>query len=318
MRKTVKIKKILVHVFWSLFGAGVVVLLAAAVRAKQDKECSAIEITFTGQGSPLFLNTNEVMNILTGNGRNVLKGEVLRAFDLQKLEAKLEQKIYVADAEIYFNNQQVLEVKVRERIPVARVFTSEGNSFFLDSSGRKLPLQHRSAIRLPVFTGYPYQAQQATRQEQPLLRDILEISKHLSKDSFLLALVSTVDHVGKGQFELTPLVGDLVIEWGDGSDAAEKCARLKKFYESVMSNSGLDHYSRIKVQYKGQVIAVREEEKNKKPDDRSATQKIKEVIEQLQQEQQLQAERATQSVIEEAMQQEKREPAAPVKSGKKI
>jgi cell division protein FtsQ len=94
-----------------------------------------------------------------------------------------------------------------------------------------------------------------------------------------------------------------VIEWGDGSDTEEKCKRLKRFYEAVISTEGLDRYERIKVQFKGQVVGVRREEKETNQDQLSASRKIKDVIAELQNQHQLEAEKATLSVIEDAIQQ---------------
>jgi cell division protein FtsQ len=158
-------------------------------------------------------------------------------------------------------------------------------------------------LRLPVFTRYPFGTLAAAPQEMSFLRDIIRMSQYLQQDEFLMALVSQVDCVEKNQFELFPAVGDQVIEWGDGSAMEEKFRRLKLFYLSVVRANGLDYYERIKLQFDGQVVGVRKEGmEDKKHADASAI-KISEIIAQLQREQQQQAEAATQSVIQNALQE---------------
>lgn len=306
MRISLRFKKILVHVFWSFFGAGVLVLLVAAVKSRQDERCKDIAVEFVGEQPSLFLNQQDVILTLTDRGKNPWKGDVLKVFDLRKMEEKLEKNPCVQDAEVYFDNQKVLQVKVRERIPVARVFTREGKSFFLDSSGYKLPLLHKSPLRLPVFTRYPYGTMPAATTEMPYVRDMIRMSQHLQQDEFLMALISQIDCIDKNQFELLPVVGDQVIEWGNGSSMEEKFRRLKLFYQSVIRTNGLDYYERIKLQFEGQIVGVRKEGAEDKKQAAAAALQIKEIIAKLQLEQQQKAEAATQSVIQNALQENRK------------
>jgi cell division protein FtsQ len=59
--------------------------------------------------------------------------------NLAGMERLLEKSSWVADAEIYFDSQDVLHITATERQPIARIFTTTGTSFYIDSSGRKLP-----------------------------------------------------------------------------------------------------------------------------------------------------------------------------------
>ncbi len=55
---------------------------------------------------------------------------------------------------------------------------------------------------------------------------------------------------------MIPLIGNQVIEFGDGNDYVEKFRRLFIFYKEVCK-TGFEKYSRIDVQYAGQVIGTR-------------------------------------------------------------
>ncbi len=67
----------------------------------------------------------------------------------------LEHNTWINEAELYFDNKDVLHVTVTEKEPVARIFTATGNSFYIDSIGRKMPLSDKLSARVPVFTGFP-------------------------------------------------------------------------------------------------------------------------------------------------------------------
>ncbi|MBK6829167.1 MAG: hypothetical protein IPG86_20990 [Chitinophagaceae bacterium] len=61
---------------------------------------------------------------------------------------------------------------VEEREPVARIFTSGGNTFYIDSSNTMLPLSEKFSARLPVFTGFPSEAKVLSKADSNLLNDI--------------------------------------------------------------------------------------------------------------------------------------------------
>ena len=44
---------------------------------------------------------------------------------------------------MWFDNRNVLHVEVYEREPIARIFTTAGNTFYIDSTEKKLPLSDR-------------------------------------------------------------------------------------------------------------------------------------------------------------------------------
>jgi cell division protein FtsQ len=54
--------------------------------------------------------------------------------------------------QLFFDNNEVLQVVIDEREPIARIFTVAGNSYYIDSSLERLPLSDKMSARLPVFT----------------------------------------------------------------------------------------------------------------------------------------------------------------------
>ena len=150
------IKKILMISFWIVVGSGVLAVLVAAIRIKREKVCKGYEIYIDHGGAGKgFLDKKNIATLLTKNGTESLAGKTTRTFELQKMEDRLERDKWISDAELFFDNNQVLQVKITERIPIARVITVNGNSFYIDSSCHRLPLSDKVSARVPVFTGFP-------------------------------------------------------------------------------------------------------------------------------------------------------------------
>ena len=258
MKASQHLKKILVITVWVVAGAGVMAILIAAIRIKREKVCNGYEIEIKGASEgQWFLSKKDVVQLLTKNGKEKIKGISTREFELQKMEARLERHQWIRDAELFFNNSQVLQVKIKERQPIARVITLGGNSFYIDSSCQRLPLSDKLSARVPVFTGFPSDKQSLKANDRLLIRQIKKLSSSILNDPFWMAQVSQVDITPKRTFELLPTIGNHVIDFGDASDCDQKFQRLFVFYKQVLSKTGMEKYSRINVQYDRQVIGVR-------------------------------------------------------------
>jgi cell division protein FtsQ len=88
------------------------------------------------------------------------------------LEDRLENDTWIRNAELFFDNKQVLQVMVEEREPVARIFTMGGNSYYIDSSGAHLPLSDKVSIRVPMFTSFPSEGRRLRRRDSLLMDEI--------------------------------------------------------------------------------------------------------------------------------------------------
>ena len=61
--------------------------------------------------------------------KNKITGMPVTSFNLFELEQMLERNTWIEEAELYFDNKDILYVTVIEKVPVARIFTTEDNSF---------------------------------------------------------------------------------------------------------------------------------------------------------------------------------------------
>ncbi len=243
---------------WSLLGLCCVVLLVAAMKVKDAKACSNIEINIDGAAKHMFVNQADIMSVLNKN--NIHTGETLSDIDLKKTEDQLINNLWIKDAELFFDNSQVLHVKITEREPVARVFSVSGNSFYMDSTGLRLPVSENATARLIVFTSFPSDKNILSKPDSLVLNDIKAITQYISADSFLNAQAEQVNITPQGTYEIIPVVGDQVIRLGNADSLDEKFTKLIAFYKQVISKVGFEKYSVIDVQYHGQVVAVRKGE----------------------------------------------------------
>jgi cell division protein FtsQ len=249
------IKKVFFLALWATIGAGVMVLLIAAIRVRKDKTCRGYSIRITGAGEKRFMVESQVVDMLKVQGS--IRGRSIKRFDLQNIEMRLERNNWVRNAELFFDNNQVLQVRVEEKEPIARIFTTDGNSYYISRNGEYLPLSPHFSAKLPVFTNFPTGQLNMRRADSLLVLDIEHISDYLLKNEFWLSQIAQIDITPARTMEMVPLIGNHIIEFGDGTDCEKKFRRLMLFYQQVLSRVGMDAYERIKVQYGGQIVGVK-------------------------------------------------------------
>lgn len=238
---------------WFALGAVTLVLLVSAVNKKNHKACRGMEVSFKNDGNNFFIEEKGVADLLKVNG--LVIGQPVETINLKALEETLKNDQWIAEAQLFFDNNQVLQVIVEEKTPVARIFTTEGISYYIDSACKKLPLSEKLSARIPMFTNFPSDRAQLSKPDSELLASVKELAMFIQADDFWKAQVSQVDITPEG-FVMIPTVGDHLVELGKGGDWQQKFDRLFSFYKQVWTKVGFEKYGKIDVQFDGQVVAT--------------------------------------------------------------
>ena len=249
-------QNILVRVLWSIAGAALIVLFVVAWKAKEEKKCTSIQIELVGENTAaLFMDEKEILQIIHEQG--VKEGLPIGDVNLNALEKYLQTIRWVKNVELFLDNTQTLQVKIEQRIPIARIFTASGNSFYIDKEGLQLPLKQLTVLRLPVFTNFPSDQEKLSKPDSLLLNDILHFTKAVATDSFFMAQTAQVNIATNGDFELVPSVGDHLVLIGSVENIEDKLNRLYTFYKKVWVQSGLNAYQVIDCRFDNQIVALK-------------------------------------------------------------
>lgn len=258
------IRKILFVAMWFAIGGGMLVLLIAAMGKQKRNTCKDYSITIKGgEEKDFFLSKADVMKLLKAATKGNIKGQPKASFNLQQMESLLEENVWIKDAQLYFDNKDVLHVSVVERKPVARIFTNSGKSFYIDENEKGIPLSENLSIKVPVFTGVP-DKKDRVKKDSLLMQDIRMTAQFISQNSFWTSQVAQIDVApsdadGSWEFEMVPVVGNHLVKLGSGENIEQKFNRLFIFYKQVLARSGFDKYKTIDVRYTGQVVGGKSE-----------------------------------------------------------
>jgi cell division protein FtsQ len=250
------IQNIVFVAMWLAIGGGMLTLLIAAIGKQKRDHCKDYLISIRSEHDNLFFDSQEVKKLLLNAAKGNVKGQRKSSLNLQQLERSLEANVWIKDAELYFDNKEVLHVVVTEREPVARVFTITGKSFYIDESGKRMPLSTRLSARLPVFTGFPEKV--LGKRDSTLLAHVTNTALFILDRPFWMSQVAQIDINEEKEFEMVPVVGNHTVKLGDGEMIDRKFHRLYIFYKNVLSKTGFEKYRSIDVQYAGQVIGIKD------------------------------------------------------------
>lgn len=250
------ITKILVTLSWAVVALLCVWLLIAAVGRQQSDVCKEVVINITGNGSNFFLDKKDVLQIINSQNAGSTVGKKIAAINLSQLENELRKDTWVKEVQIYFDNNKKLIVSLEEKMPVARIFTLQQSSFYLDSSLNLLPLSAKFSARLPVFTNFPAEKNSLSKADSALLKQIKKLSIAINNDDYIMAMIDQVDINAAREFEMIPKIGNQLILFGDANDSKQKFDKLKVFYRGVITKVGWSKYSSINLRYENQVVAV--------------------------------------------------------------
>lgn len=248
-------KKIMLFGLWLAAGACLVLLSVSAMKRRSNEVCKGVDITIRNSRNKPFITEKEIASILLSKqGR--IEGRNNAQLDLRAMEITLKTNVWIREAQLYLDNNNWLRVDIKEREPIARIFTKGGRSFFIDSAGIELPLVKPAEARLPVFTSLP--VERTRKIDSALLEGIKAISSVLLADSFWMAQIGQIDINKNKEFELVPMAGDQLILFGNGREAEKKFRKLRLFYEKVVKQVGWNKYRQIDLRFRGQVVAAKQ------------------------------------------------------------
>jgi len=266
---------------WVCIGGGMLSLLIAAIGKKNREDCTNYTIAIKGAEENYFIDADDINKLIKSGAGSEIKGKKISEINLKKLEQLLRSNVWIRKAEMWFDNRNVLHVEVYEREPIARIFTTAGNTFYIDSSERKLPLSDKLSARVPVFTGF-IDKKVYSAKDSLLLTDIKNIATYIKNDPFWMSQVAQIDITPERNFELSPVVGNHLIRLGNGKDIGRKFNRLMIFYKQVLAQKGFDAYSIIDVQYSGQVVGTKRGSDKNKVDTVMLKRRVDEMLKQMQ------------------------------------
>ncbi len=249
----ISVRKVLQALFTLVVATCCIVAVISASKIESNKTLSKVEVQIKSQRLYHFVEEQQIIDeAITNRNIDIMHVPVSKV-DLKSMEQVLKADPWVADAQLYIDNNLVLHMLITQRIPIARLFDRTGNSYYMDKTLNTMPLSDNFKYYTSVVTNVPVLG--ADTQSLWLKKQIYAMVHSIQNDTFWNAQVSQIIVDSDYSFELVPVLGDQRIIFGDTSRMAEKFSNVHSFYKNVLNRIGWDKYETLDLRFKGQVVA---------------------------------------------------------------
>lgn len=245
---------------------GVMVGLGFVERTADRAPITDLQVVVDGAEGVHFIDEQAVRREILDQGIAVM-GSATRDVDVTGIEERLKSIPCVAKAEVYHTMDGRLHARVKQRVPVVRVFNQDGSSFYIDKEGWTMPTSPNYTARVLVVTGHLNEPGAVngvysvfasdSLEERFRSDDIHRLAMFISADPFWNALIDQVVVTSDGEFELIPRVGAQRVLIGDGSALSERFGKLRIFYDKGIPKADWRRYARIDLRFADQVVATK-------------------------------------------------------------
>lgn len=191
-----------------------------------------------------FLTADEINKLLRQEKVYPLS-KPMSEINPRQIEEALQKSPFVEKAECYKTQSGHVCIQVRQRVPVVRVMSVNGENYYIDSHANVMP-ENRYVNDLIVATGYI--------SRQYAQKYLSRVANYIMQDKLWQNQIVQINVLDNWTMELVPRVGNHIIFIGAPLDVEKKLDRMRKFYLYGLNKAGWNKYSYINVEFDNQII----------------------------------------------------------------
>jgi len=184
-----------------------------------------------------FIEQNEVLKLL--NFKDTLLGNI----DITKLEKKLKNNKFIANAQVYKDLNNNVFAYIEQYKPIARVISS--TSYYIDKDGIKRPLSNHYTENVILVFG---------NLDKNKQKQVYQLLKKIINDNILKELITEVHIDNYGNYKLRLKNFSPTISFGNNKNIGEKFIKLKAIYSYLTKYKLFKKYKKINLEYNNQVV----------------------------------------------------------------
>lgn len=241
------------------------VIVLSMVESKIEKvPCQRILVEIQDSASNYFITNQEIYTMVTSIDPKLL-GKPLEEVRTDEVEAFLGEVPFVKKVEAFKTMNGVLNIRINQREPLARILTYKGSGYYIDSEGYIMPVSPYYTARILIVNGWNLSgikvgksiSETPDKKVKATLGDIFQLAKFINNDPFWQAQIEQV-YVNKNrEFTFIPRVGSHTIVFGDISRYERKFKKLYALYDQGLKNEGWNTYSKINLKFTNQVVCTK-------------------------------------------------------------
>lgn len=269
MKKDLKMSKKGKRILVSLFVIVLLIVLIVCSNIYAGKiNVSKVNIKVSyGVSDTIVLATN-INESLKNEFGDFLKKQ-RKDIDQKKIESFLMQNPYIEQAQVYQTLKGVLNIEIKQREPIVRIYTLRNKEYYIDKLGKVILIDDNQLTDVVVASGNVDVNNSNLDKNldtidienkkgfDKTLSNIYYIAQKLAIDSILNYQIDQIYVPAKGNYELIPKIGNYIIRIGENKDLEEELIKLRYLYKEAFSRNGWDNYSFVDLRFRHQVVCTK-------------------------------------------------------------
>lgn len=260
-------KRVLNILSWFALIIGIGFLLGFTKQKQKEKTCESLKILIDHSNGNTFINEEDIFQMVY-HEVDTMVGKPLNEINTAHLEHKINNHPVVQNSEVYKTLDGKVIIEVSQRTPIVRIFSFNGDSYYIDNNAKIMPPSSKYTANLMVVSGFVFEdyisasqidikGELKNKKGTSLITDIFKMAEYIKNDPLWSAQIEQL-YVNKDfEIELIPRIGNHRIVFGDAASIKEKFDKLKIFYKEGLDKTGWNEYSVINLKFANQVVCTK-------------------------------------------------------------
>ncbi|MDR1974298.1 MAG: hypothetical protein LBQ31_06445 [Bacteroidales bacterium] len=235
----------------------------AVVKTQQKQnllKINSVNITVSRGGDIVYLQKHDIENYLYGDHKVSLdSGKEINEVNIHYVENLLRENPYVRHAEVYVSQDGIIYLDIEQRQPVLKVYNKNNEVFNIDKDGIIMPNNPKYPAYIRVANGNISAKYHDGDTAKNILHSIFMLSRNISADTVMDALIEQIYVNEKNNIILIPKVGDVAIIFGKATNMKEKIKKIKDFYTAIPSFNSERRYKVLDARFRDQIVGIKKE-----------------------------------------------------------
>jgi cell division protein FtsQ len=203
-----------------------------------------------------FLDEQDILSLMEFD-QVAMKGAGFSEVNMREVERKIKRQPFIQDAQLYSDLKGNIIVRASLRRPIARIVRNDGPDGYIADDGTVMPVSDKFTSRVILVGGsyIPTLLKQRNLTSSEEGRMLMHVIETIREDEFWKAQIAQLNIDSRMRITMLPQVGNERIEFGKPERVAQKFDKLMIFYKEILPRMGWNKYSRVNLEYEGQIVA---------------------------------------------------------------
>jgi len=238
---------------------GLLILALSAIgfvnKTADQRTVKDIVIDIEQEFDNFFVDQNDILNLMTNGGNQVIIGTPLTYVDLKELENRIYTNPFVKTAEVFRDMKGYILAEVSLKKPIARILNENGPDAYVSSQGEIFPTSTNFTARVILLDGKGAQKFIESGFEDEEAYELLRLIEDINQDPMWSKQITQISIGADRKLKMWPQVSKQVIEFGEVWNYEEKLKKLDIFYRQILPMKGWNSYTKVNLEFEDQIVA---------------------------------------------------------------